>query len=83
MFFVLIGIVLLVVGAIVTFAVNASAEGVDIAAIGWILMAAGVASLAAASVKAAAWESRTHTRLHVEKHSSADGRHVVEDVQTS
>ncbi|MGI8415280.1 MAG: DUF6458 family protein [Nakamurella sp.] len=40
-----IGVVLLVVGAIVAFAVNADIAGIDIHIIGWILMAGGLLSL--------------------------------------
>jgi hypothetical protein len=40
-----IGIVLLVVGAILTFAVDADVAGVDIHIIGWILMAGGLLAL--------------------------------------
>lgn len=80
--FVVLGIVLLVVGAIVTFAIDATADGVDLAVIGYILMAGGVASLLAAAVKGAAWQSRSNSKMHVEKHMSSDGQHFVEDVQT-
>lgn len=37
-----VGIFLIAVGAIVAFAVEYEANGVDLAAVGWILMAAGV-----------------------------------------
>lgn len=40
-----IGVVLLVAGAILTFAVNVHIAGVDIHIVGWILMAAGLLSL--------------------------------------
>jgi hypothetical protein len=39
-------IFLVAVGAILAFAVNASVSGLDIAVVGWILMAAGVVGLA-------------------------------------
>ena len=39
--YVALGIVLIVAGAILTFAIDRQADGVDIDAIGWILMAAG------------------------------------------
>jgi len=80
--FVVLGIVLLVVGAIITFAIDATADGVDLAVIGYILMAGGVASLLAAAVTGAAWQSRSKSKMHVEKHTSSDGQHFVEDVQT-
>ncbi len=80
--FVVLGIILIVVGAIITFAVETSADGVDLDVLGYILMAGGVAALLAAAVKGAAWQSRTNTKMHVEKHVSSDGNHFVEDVQT-
>lgn len=40
-----IGIVLLVAGAILAFAVNAEVAGIDIQIIGWILMAGGLVAL--------------------------------------
>lgn len=40
-----LGIVLLVIGAILAFAVNYSVSGVDVQTIGYILMAAGVLAL--------------------------------------
>ncbi|WP_270888770.1 DUF6458 family protein [Pedococcus sp. 5OH_020] len=40
-----VGIFLIVVGAILTFALNASVDAVNLAAIGWICMAAGVLAI--------------------------------------
>ena len=40
-----LGIFLLVVGAILTFALHASVSGVDLALIGWILMAGGLLAI--------------------------------------
>jgi Domain of unknown function (DUF6458) len=40
-----VGIFLIVVGAIMTFALDVSVAGVDLDAVGWILMGAGVAGL--------------------------------------
>ncbi len=40
-----IGIVLLVVGAILAFAVNADIAGIDVHVIGWIVMAGGLLAL--------------------------------------
>ena len=38
-----VGILLIVVGAILTFAVDATVAGLDLKVVGWILMLAGVA----------------------------------------
>ncbi len=40
-----LGIFLMVVGAILTFAVHTSVSGVDLALIGWILMAGGLLAI--------------------------------------
>jgi hypothetical protein len=40
-----VGILLIVVGAILTFAVNATVAGLNLDAVGWILMLAGAAGL--------------------------------------
>jgi hypothetical protein len=40
-----VGIFLIVVGAILTFAVDATVSGLDINVVGWVLMLAGAASL--------------------------------------
>jgi hypothetical protein len=40
-----VGIFLIAVGAILTFAVNATASGVNIDTVGWILMAVGFAGV--------------------------------------
>ena len=77
------GILLLVAGAIVTFAVDAAAEGVDLEALGYILMAGGALSLLAAAVKGAGWMSMSNTKMHTERHMSEDGRHYVEETQTA
>lgn len=40
-----VGILLIVVGAILTFAVDATVAGLDLDVVGWVLMLAGVAGL--------------------------------------
>ena len=40
-----VGIFLIVVGAIITFALDVSVAGIDLDVVGWILMLAGVAGL--------------------------------------
>lgn len=78
----LLGIILIVAGAIVTFAIDKSAEGVDLEALGWILMAGGGLALLAALIQAAGWMSMTNRKMHTERHMSPDGRHYVEETQT-
>jgi Na+/proline symporter len=40
------GILLIVAGAILTFALNVTVQGIDLHVVGWILMLAGLAGLA-------------------------------------
>jgi hypothetical protein len=78
--FALFGIILLVAGAIITFAVDKTADGVDLAAIGWIMMAGGGLSLLVALIQAAGYKSLTNTNFRTERHVSSDGQHLVEEV---
>jgi hypothetical protein len=81
-----LGIVLLVAGAIVLFAIDWSADGVDVIAIGWILMGGGGLSLLAAMIRTAMIEgtgSVSEQRAAAVDHVvdidvSRDGRHVDE-----
>ena len=79
----LFGILLIVAGAIVTFAVDAAAEGVDLEALGWILMAGGALALLAAAIQGAGWMSMSTRRMRTERQVSADGHHTVEETRTA
>jgi hypothetical protein len=57
------GIVLLVTGAILTFAVDRRIDGVDVQLVGWILMAGGGLSLIVAMIRAAAISSASQCGL--------------------
>lgn len=78
----LFGILLIVAGAIITFAVNTTAEGVDLEALGYILMAGGGLALLAAAITGAGWMSMTKNKMHTERHMSSDGQHYVEDTHS-
>lgn len=78
----ILGIILIVAGAIITFAVDAAAEGVDLRALGYILMAGGGLSLLAAAIQGAGWMSMSSNKMHTERHMSSDGRHYVEETHT-
>lgn len=73
-----LGVLLLAVGAVLAFAVNYEAEGVDLSMIGVILMIVGAIGLLAALVQGRFMSFRTTTERHV----SNDGRHVVESETT-
>jgi hypothetical protein len=55
--FAALGIMLLVAGALVTFAVDRSMDGIDVVAIGWILMAGGALALLVSMIHSAGWRS--------------------------
>ena len=78
-----LGIVLIVAGAILTFAIDRQAEGVDIDAIGWILMAGGAVALLVSLFQAAAWTSWRKRHYVTERHVSPDGEHYVEESKMS
>lgn len=78
--FAALGVLLLVAGAVLTFAVSASVEGLNLREVGWIMMAGGGLSLLVAAIQGAGWMSMGSRRTRSERHVSADGRHVVEDV---
>jgi len=56
------GILLIVVGAILTFATNADVQGVNLDTVGWILMIAGAAGLVLAFFQEAIWTERGRRR---------------------
>ena len=78
-----LGIVLIVAGAILTFAIDRQADGVDIDAIASILMAGGGIALLVALVQAAAWNSWRNRHYVTERHVSPDGENYVEESQVS
>lgn len=65
------GIFLMVVGAVLTFAINASVEAVDLAAVGWICMIAGAAAIVISLIVNAQSTRTTHREI---RHDGADGR---------
>ena len=77
------GIILVIAGAIVTFAVDAQLENVDLAVVGWILMAGGAASIIAGAVSGASWMSMRKQKFEHERHVSPDGSHVIEETRAS
>jgi hypothetical protein len=56
------GILLIVVGAILTFATNIHVEGVSLDVVGWILMIAGAAGLVLSFFQEAIWTERARRR---------------------
>jgi hypothetical protein len=56
------GILLIVIGAILTFATNIHLQGVSLDVVGWILMIAGVAGLILSFFQEAIWTERARRR---------------------
>ncbi len=79
--FVAFGIILLIAGGIITFAVDAEVSGLDLSTIGVILMIAGAGSLIAGAFQAAAWQQSAKSKFTSERHVSPDGQHVVEETR--
>jgi hypothetical protein len=77
-----IGIILLIVGAVVVWGVDTAVDGVDLQAIGYIVMAGGALALVVAAIQALGWWSRSTTTMQTERHVSPDGRHYVEETRT-
>ena len=61
------GVLLLVAGAILTFAVERQLERVDVQLVGWILRAGGGTALIAAMLRAAAPESAARREMRHEE----------------
>ena len=81
--FAALGIVLLVAGAVVSFAVDRSVEGVDLMAIGWILMGGGglallIALIEGAGVQGAGSMSEHSTTIVADRAEPANRRHIVQ-----
>lgn len=70
-----LGIILLVVGAILTFAISANVEGANLAMIGYILMGAGGIALLVGLVQQASGGRRVRSTREV----TDDGDTVIEE----
>ncbi len=80
--FAALGIILIVAGAILAFAIEREAEGVDLVQIGWIMIIGGGLALLVAIVQAAGLMSMSKSKMRSERHVSSDGQHVVEETET-
>ena len=72
-----LGLVLVALGAVLRYAITAEASGVDLDMIGLILMATGAVGFLFGLFEG------TFRKRRVERHVSADGRHVVEENESS
>lgn len=71
-----LSLLLIAAGAILTFAVDVWVDGVDLQAVGVILMVVGGLGFVASLVRG------TFTGFRSERHVSDDGRHVVEETRS-
>lgn len=74
-----LGIVLAVAGAILVWAVEREAEGLDLHDLGWILIVGGGISVLFGLIQSGMWWSSRSTRSVTERHVSPDGEHYVEE----
>jgi hypothetical protein len=72
-----LSILLIALGAILTFAVNAAVDNVNVVAVGVILMVVGAIGLVVSLMRGSFLGYRS------ERHVSADGRHVIEETHTT
>lgn len=76
---VVLGVLLIVIGAIISFAIDTAVDGVDLEVLGYIVMAGGVLALVAGAIQGAGMMSMGRNRMRSERHVSPDGNHVVEE----
>ena len=81
--FAVLGIILIVGGAIIAFAIDTAVDNVDLQAVGYIMMAGGAISLLVAAIQGLGWMSRSNRRIETERHMSPDGTHFIEETHTS
>lgn len=74
-----LGIFLIVVGAILKFAVADRVSGIDLSMIGWILMGTGVLALILGIVQQAQRSNTTHRHI-VDRHETVDRNDHVDGV---
>jgi hypothetical protein len=77
-----LGIILLVVGGVLAFAVRESVEQIDLIMVGWILIAGGALSLIIGAIQGLGWMSARSNKMRTERHTSDDGQHYVEETRT-
>lgn len=81
--FAALGIILLVGGAVLAFAIDQEVDGVDLVTIGWIMIAGGGLALLVAMIQGAGFMSLSKSKMHTERHLSSDGQHAVEETETT
>ena len=77
--FAVLGIIALVAGVVITFAIDHQAGAVDLGVVGWVLLVGGGALLLVEMVSDTIRSATTRTHVRTERHMTDDGHHVVED----
>lgn len=78
-----IGLLLLVCGAIVRWAISDQVENTDLDMLGLILMGGGALALLIALIQAMGRMSASRRHLQTERIVSPDGTHVVEETRST
>jgi hypothetical protein len=76
-----LGIILIIVGAVVSFAIDTVVEGVDLRVLGYILIGGGVIALVAGAIQGAGYMSMGNRKMKSERSVSPDGNQVIEETQ--
>ena len=77
--FAALGIILIIAGAIIAFGIDKAIDGVDLVAVGYIMIGGGVLSLIVGAIQGAGFMSMGKRRMRTERHVSPDGQHVVDE----
>ncbi len=78
-----LGVLLLVAGAVVRWAISDPVEGTDLDMLGLILMGGGALCLLIAAIQGMGWMSMSRRHVQTERVVSPDGTHVVEETRAS
>lgn len=76
-----LGIILVIVGAVVSFAMDTAVEGVDLRVLGYIVIGGGVIALVAGTIQGAGYMSMGNRKMKSERSASPDGNHIIEETQ--
>lgn len=79
--FAVLGVLLLIGGAVLRYAIDDGVDNANLHTIGLILMAGGALSLIIAAIQGAGWMSMGSRHVQTERHVSPDGTHVVEETR--
>jgi uncharacterized membrane protein YidH (DUF202 family) len=79
--FAVFGVILLIAGAILRFAITNNVNNANLHTIGVILIGGGALLAVVAAIQAAGWMSMGNRRFKTERSVSPDGNHVIEETR--